>query len=104
VILTIGTVIVFGIAFLILRYFSSHPETAVNSNPMANREQSKPAGPHIEEHPAAEIQDLRIKENQVLGSYGWADRKTGAVRIPIDRAMDTVLQRGLPIRKETATK
>lgn len=34
-----------------------------------------------------------------LHSYGWVDQKAGVVRIPIDRAMTLLLQRGLPARK-----
>ncbi len=33
-----------------------------------------------------------------LNSYGWVDRKHGVIRIPIERAMDLVAQRGLPTR------
>ena len=36
------------------------------------------------------------RENAILGSYGWLDRKAGTVRIPIDRAMDLIAHRGLP--------
>jgi len=37
------------------------------------------------------------KENEVLGSYDWVDQKNGVVRIPIDKAMDLLAQRGLPV-------
>lgn len=33
-----------------------------------------------------------------LNSYGWIDRSNGIVHIPIDRAMELILQRGLPAR------
>jgi hypothetical protein len=33
-----------------------------------------------------------------LSSYGWVDREAGIVRIPIDRAMDLLAERGLPAR------
>ncbi len=40
----------------------------------------------------------RDREAAELESYGWIDRKSGIVRIPIDRAMDLLAQRGLPTR------
>ncbi|MCW5937351.1 MAG: hypothetical protein KIT11_08605 [Fimbriimonadaceae bacterium] len=40
------------------------------------------------------IQEERKKES----TYGWTDRKTGHVHIPIDRAMAQVLAEGLPSR------
>jgi len=45
-----------------------------------------------------EMLSLREGQEAKLGSYGWVDRSNGIVRIPIDRAMDLLLQRGLPTR------
>jgi hypothetical protein len=41
---------------------------------------------------------LYAAQNQKLDSYGWQDQSNGIVHIPIDRAMDLVVQRGLPAR------
>ena len=41
---------------------------------------------------------LYASQNQKLNSYGWQDRRNEIVHIPIDRAMDLILQRGLPAR------
>lgn len=48
--------------------------------------------------PNEELKTFRARENAELNSYGWIDRKAGEVRIPIDRAMDILLERGLPTR------
>lgn len=42
------------------------------------------------------IDELK-KQNDVLTSYDFVDQKNGVVRIPIDRAMDILVQRGLPV-------
>jgi hypothetical protein len=34
-----------------------------------------------------------------LHSYGWVDRQRGVVHIPIDRAIDLIIERGLPTRE-----
>lgn len=57
-----------------------------------------PPAPQLESSPAQSLQELRAHEDQVLGSYGWVDQKNGVVRIPIDRAIDLLLQRGLPVQ------
>lgn len=44
----------------------------------------------------AERLKLYAAQNAELNSYGWVDRSNGIVRIPIERAMDLILQRGLP--------
>ncbi|HEY1790272.1 MAG TPA: hypothetical protein VGJ73_19155 [Verrucomicrobiae bacterium] len=46
----------------------------------------------------AERVALYAAQNQKLNSYGWEDQSNGIVHIPIDRAMDLILQRGLPTR------
>ncbi len=48
----------------------------------------------------ANLQTLLNAANANLHSYGWVDQKAGVVRIPIDRAMTLLLQRGLPARKD----
>ena len=48
--------------------------------------------------PDRELRELRAAEDAVLDSYGWVDRRAGIVRIPIDRAMELMAQRGLPAR------
>jgi hypothetical protein len=48
--------------------------------------------------PDAALRQLRATEDAILTTYGWVDRKNGIVHIPIDRAMDLLLQRGLPTR------
>lgn len=46
----------------------------------------------------AEMRALYAAQNRKLNSYGWVDRSNGIVRIPIKRAMDLIVQRGLPAR------
>jgi hypothetical protein len=44
-----------------------------------------------------EIADIHAKEDLLLNNYSWADRSQGKVRIPIDRAIELLAQRGLPV-------
>ena len=41
--------------------------------------------------------ELHEREDLLLNNYSWADRSKGKVRIPIDRAMELIAQRGLPV-------
>jgi hypothetical protein len=41
-----------------------------------------------------------MQEVQRLNSYGWVDQQAGIARIPIDRAMALLAQRGLPTRPQ----
>jgi len=39
---------------------------------------------------------LRGHEEQLLHHYTWVDQRAGQVRIPVERAMDLLVQQGLP--------
>jgi hypothetical protein len=44
-----------------------------------------------------DVADLHARENLLLENYSWIDQKSGKVRIPIERAMELIAQRGLPV-------
>jgi hypothetical protein len=54
--------------------------------------------PRLQTDPAQDLERLRQAENDALNNYGWVDRSRGIVRVPIDRAMELLLKRGLPTR------
>lgn len=61
--------------------------------------QRTPREPRLEPNPLAPRLAARARENAVLSSYGWVDRGAGIARIPIDRAMELLVARGLPPAK-----
>ncbi len=44
-------------------------------------------------------QRLQAEQEGRLNSYGWVDRPNGVVHIPIERAIDLLVERGLPTRE-----
>jgi hypothetical protein len=44
-----------------------------------------------------DLADLHQREDLLLDNYSWVDRSQGKVRIPIERAMELIAQRGLPV-------
>ena len=60
----------------------------------------EPPLPNLQKQPFKDVYMLRLGENEKLTSYGWVDKEGGLVRLPIDRAMDVMLQRGFPARAE----
>jgi len=57
-----------------------------------------PPEPRLEEHPGEDLERLRKEEARRLESYGWIDREKKVLRMPIDRAIDQVIRRGVPAR------
>lgn len=64
-------------------------------------EKSFPA-PQLEIDERTELNKVRLSEENTLSTYDYIDQSAGTVRIPIDRAMDLLAQRGLPTRAQTS--
>jgi hypothetical protein len=58
--------------------------------------------PKLEEDERGQLNGILTNEEKILYSYGWVDEKAGTVHIPIERAMDLLVQRGLPVRGQGA--
>lgn len=66
-------------------------------SPLAEaNERRLPPGPRLQDDPSRDMEALRAEEDARLSTYGWIDRGAGIGRIPIDRAIDLILERGLP--------
>jgi hypothetical protein len=62
---------------------------------------SAPAGPKLQVHEAKDFAEFKHNQTtQTTGeqAYAWIDRPADVVRVPISRAMELVLQQGLPHR------
>jgi len=64
--------------------------------------QSAFPNPKLEEDERGQLNDIRMNEEKTLYTYGWVDEKAGTVHIPIERAMDLLVQRGLAVRAQAA--
>jgi hypothetical protein len=64
--------------------------------------QSAFPNPKLEEDERGQLNAIITNEDNELYSYGWVDEKAGTVHIPIDRAMELLVQRGLPVRPQGA--
>ena len=54
-----------------------------------------PPVPRLQARPAADLAAHRSAEERTLATYGWVDRASGAVRIPIEEAMKRVAREGI---------
>jgi hypothetical protein len=57
-----------------------------------------PPQPRLQVQPHQDLKDYCQQELSNLKSYGWVDPQNGIVRIPVEVAMQKVLQQGLPVR------
>jgi hypothetical protein len=79
--------------FRLYGYIYAHPAPA---SPFAEGRQV-PAGPNLQVNPVEDFRAYMQREQQALHTYGWQNRQAGTVRMPIDRGMDLLVQKGLPV-------
>jgi hypothetical protein len=106
----VRTILVFvGALFLVLvvtfvsmrglfGYFSVTQKLGPGASPFDNSRVLPPA-PRLQVDPAVDLDQVRRSQTEMLNSYGWAAKATGKVRVPIDRAMDMLIERQLPVRQ-----
>jgi hypothetical protein len=78
-------------------YFSVTQPLGPAASPFTNARTLPPA-PRLQVQPVVDLDVVRAAQEETLHSYGWVDRANGKVRIPIDRAMDLLVERPLPAR------
>jgi hypothetical protein len=71
-------------------------------SPLARPAGEAPPGPRLLTNEPLNLQQFLEQEAQRMDGYGYIDEGLGIVRLPIDRAKDRLLERGLPVRQEPA--
>src|SRR4029077_16193686 len=100
----VGGFVFFVVMFVAMRllltvYAVREARQRAPANPLTTTYgRQQPPAPHLQTAPVKDLAELRAAEDTLLHSYGWVDREAGTVRIPIERAIDLLEQRGLPSR------
>lgn len=81
-------------------YFARTMPLGPNVAPFATTRELPPS-PRLQVLPHQELHDYCAEQNAAVSSYGWVNESSGVVRIPVDRAMDLILQRSLPARPQS---
>lgn len=76
------------------RLESSAAQRDAPTSPLAAKQE--PPEPRLESRPAAELAALRRREDEKLTKYRWLNREQGIVQIPVERAIELLVERGLP--------
>jgi hypothetical protein len=108
VIVVIIYFIVFGMYHFLDTYEKAHqPSMSPMVTPQADTRTITHADtqafpqPRLEESERTQLRQFIEDEDRKLATYNWVDKDKGIVQIPIDRAMDLIVQRGLPVRPQT---
>jgi hypothetical protein len=101
--LLVAMFISFGIVYGAFWFFEGQAQSAnvaAMKYPLAAGQAKEPPAPNLQTQPFRDIYQLRHAEDEKLSSYGWVDKDGGVARIPIDRAIEVMLQRGFTSRAD----
>ena len=104
VVIFVGTlglsVILVGIfCYFFVGYLERTVGPTEEPSPLAGQDLPDAPAPHLQPKPSLEMSALHQRNDQEMTSYEWMDKKTGMVRIPIDRAIEIVAGQNLPARE-----
>lgn len=91
---TVGAMLILLPLLSVLENMSASREPA--PRPVSFDEARQPPAPRLQRYPTRDLAALRAEEDAVLSSYAWVDEAEQVVRLPIERAMQLVVERGLP--------
>jgi len=81
----------------VFRYFVSHQSLGPPAWPFENA-RALPPEPRLQVTAPQDLKQYHAAQEQLMTSYGWVDQQNGVVRIPIEQAMEMLLQKGLRVR------
>ncbi len=87
-----------GMLWLFNAFAAREDRAQVAPAPVSRPAEQEPPEPRLQENPAADMAEVRAEEMRILNGYGWVDVERGIARIPIDRAIDRIVEHGLPER------
>jgi hypothetical protein len=80
-----------------IRQLGDLPSSPDMQNKVAETIQSFPTPRVQTDDGNQDVADLHARENLLLEHYSWVNQPQGAVRVPIERAMELLVQQGLPV-------
>jgi hypothetical protein len=89
----ISGAIVYG-TFWLFESRARSADEAARVFPLAAGAAKEAPAPNLQPQPFKDIYLLRQSEQEKLSGYGWVDKNAGAVRIPVEDAMNLLIQRG----------
>jgi hypothetical protein len=99
------TITLAGIVVFFYNYLESREAREKTARyPMAaSAARPLPPPPRLQTYPFQDVKDLRQEERRLLETYEWVDKSAGVVRIPVERAIEVLAEKGLPYRQPGTT-
>jgi len=94
----------YGVITVLFEYFTQR-ELSKYGNPVQfSTPGAQTAAPQLQVVPGLDLREIRAEEAEQLDGYGWVDQRQGLVHVPIEQAIDMLLEQGLATRGAAAAE
>ena len=95
-VLIVLTAFNFVLIWVVFFAFAPQNSEPVNMRPLPTvAPVNLPPGPLLQANPDQKVDVTLSEQREILESYGWINEREGIIHIPIDRAKDLIVERGL---------
>jgi len=96
--IAVGAGLATVVLWIAMRYWAGEPLPFQVQIPPAVVTPAVVRGPGLDAEPEISLDKMLLHQDEWLHSYGWLDHKTGIVHIPIDQAMQLLVEENPPAR------
>jgi len=93
--LAVGVMLTLFLVGGMMALLAQHSPSSMRASPTGTPSVVPPP-PALQAQPWEDLRRYREEQSRMLLSYTWIDRQAGVVQIPIQRAMELVVERGPP--------
>ena len=100
----VTVMVAFSVAFTWLLFELFEQRALSKTNPASPVQiiDAQPSGPQLEVTPGLNLRQRQQEVQQRYDGYGWVDEGAGVAHIPVEEAIDLLVEKGLPVRGEEA--
>ena len=88
----LGTAAAMGVTHLVQSSLLEKREKLDTPRHELADERQVPPAPRLQAFPNKDYAEYEAVQRQLVSSYGWIDREAGLVRLPVERAMELLLE------------
>jgi hypothetical protein len=102
--IAVGIIVEFCLVYVMRDFSQEEKALQALAAPTFTEDSGPVPGPRLQATPRTDLVKLKQADLRRLNGYGWVDREAGIAHIPIDRAIEFVAAKGLPVRVGPAQK
>ena len=94
----------YGVISILFEYFTQREASRYGTPVQLSPPGGQSRAPQLQVVPGLDLREMRTGDAEELESYGWVDQRQGLVHVPIERAIDMLLEQGVASRGADAAE